>query len=378
MHAQKKKDKNNIAMKRISLVLTFVLAVVLGNAQPKIQFSKTTYDFGTIKEEGGKVTGRFDFTNVGDSTLILTNVRPGCGCTAANYTKTPIEPGQQGFIDATYDPYNRPGTFNKNVKVTTNEPQFRDAKAQPHLIFIKGTVTKRPPTVFEVAGYKNGSGMVRFKEASKQIDIKNTESHTDTFLVKNFWTKNVSIEPSGLPAYISEVSRSFGKELKPNEEGYIVFKYDASQRSAFGVVKDGITILTNDSIEPKKRIHFSVNISEDFSKLTEKDLKNAPVCKVSLTQIEMGQIAKNGVVNKEVVVSNNGKSPLIVRSLNSSLSSLVVKMDKMSIEPGQTATLSLSYNSKNRRGKQNASVDIITNDPANSRISITVSGEVLP
>ena len=90
-------------MKRIGLLFTLMSFAVLGFAQPKIQFDQTTHDFGSIKEEGGKVTGRFTFKNVGDSTLLLTRVKPGCGCTAANYTKTPIEPGQTGFIDATYE-----------------------------------------------------------------------------------------------------------------------------------------------------------------------------------------------------------------------------------------------------------------------------------
>lgn len=75
-------------MKKLSLSFLLVLAFVLCNAQPKIQFDSNTYDFGKVKEEGGKVTGRFEFTNVGTEDLILTNVRPGCGCTAADYSRT--------------------------------------------------------------------------------------------------------------------------------------------------------------------------------------------------------------------------------------------------------------------------------------------------
>ena len=105
-------------MKKILLTVFSVVIAVLGFAQPKIQFDQTTYDFGMIREEGGKVTARFNFTNVGTEDLVLKSVRPGCGCTAANYTKTAIAPGERGYIDATYNPSGRPGSFNKNIKVT--------------------------------------------------------------------------------------------------------------------------------------------------------------------------------------------------------------------------------------------------------------------
>ena len=106
-------------MKSIKLTLALMLVALFVSAQPQLQFENTTYDFGNIKEEGGKVTGRFIFTNTGTSNLILKSVRPGCGCTAANYTTDSVAPGEKGFIDATFDPYNRPGGFTKNIRVTT-------------------------------------------------------------------------------------------------------------------------------------------------------------------------------------------------------------------------------------------------------------------
>ena len=50
-------------MKKLFLTMIVALMGTLLCAQPKIQFEKTTYDFGTIKEEGGKVTGKFIFKN---------------------------------------------------------------------------------------------------------------------------------------------------------------------------------------------------------------------------------------------------------------------------------------------------------------------------
>ncbi len=353
-------------MKKLSLLFVLIAACVIGNAQPKIQFEKTTHDFGKIKEEGGKVTGKFEFTNVGTEDLLLTNVRPGCGCTAANYTKEAIAPGQKGYIEATYNPYNRPGNFNKNIRVTTNEPQFTDgSNTAPHMIFIKGEVLKRPATEFEKAGYTKTNGMARFFEPNVSHNVLNTESVLDTFKVRNFWKKPVSYEMNNTLECVSEVYRSFGKELQPGQEGIIVLKYDASKRNAFGQVKDMVVYTTNDSIEAKKLIHYAMNIKEDFSKLTKKQLKKLPVASYSITEYDFGKVQKNSQSSVDVVLTNTGKSPLIIRALSSSSSMFKQSASITEIPEGANSVIKVTFKANSRAGVNKATLEVITNDPNN-------------
>ncbi|MBK8805383.1 MAG: DUF1573 domain-containing protein [Bacteroidales bacterium] len=85
---------------------------------PKISWVKEIHDFGTIKKNF-PVEIKFEFKNTGNSALLITNVDPSCGCTAADYTKTPVMPGQTGFVLATYDATDV-GKFSKSITVTTN------------------------------------------------------------------------------------------------------------------------------------------------------------------------------------------------------------------------------------------------------------------
>lgn len=144
---------------------------------PKIQFDQTSYDFGKIKEEDGKVTTRFYFTNVGGGELLLVSVRPGCGCTTTDYTKTAVGPGQRGYIDATYNPSNRPGAFNKNIKITTNEPEMQVEKPTPHMIFIKGEVLPKQSSETSNSGEKakKEAEEERIKEEIRQADLYGNE-----------------------------------------------------------------------------------------------------------------------------------------------------------------------------------------------------------
>jgi hypothetical protein len=353
-------------MKKLGLLLLAIVVSIVCFAQPEIKFESTTYDFGKIKEEGGKVTGRFIFTNVGNEPLELTNVRPGCGCTAANYTKGAIAPGEQGYIEATYNPYNRPGAFNKNIRVTTNEPRFTEnEKATPHMIFIKGEVIKRPPTEFEIAGYTKGNGMLRIKEPDVTHNLLNTESVKDTFYVRNFWKNPISVQLDKSNEYISEIYRSFGAELQPGQEGFFVLKYDASKRNKFGQIKDMVSINTNDSINQKKPIHYAVNIKEDFSKLTAKQLKNAPVSVISADNIDFGEMQKNTSKSETITLKNTGKNPLLIRNLESSNSIFKVTSNMMEIPSGATAEVTITAKTPGRTSNHTATVDIITNDPVN-------------
>jgi hypothetical protein len=100
-----------------------------------VKWANETHDFGDL-EKGKPVTHAFTFTNTSKETILITNVKPSCGCTAANYTKTPIKPGGKGSVEATYNAAT-PGNFQKTITVTTNQEG-----AAPKVLIIKGNVAE--------------------------------------------------------------------------------------------------------------------------------------------------------------------------------------------------------------------------------------------
>lgn len=103
--------------------------------QSELKWDTENHNFGDI-EKGKPVSYEFAFTNTTDQTIILTKVKASCGCTATNYTKTPVKPGEKGTVTATYNAA-APGNFHKTVTVTTNEEG-----AAPKVLIIKGKVQK--------------------------------------------------------------------------------------------------------------------------------------------------------------------------------------------------------------------------------------------
>lgn len=99
---------------------------------PSIVWNSETIDVGQIPQNTPKPIV-FEFKNTGKTAVIITNVQGSCGCTATDYTKTPIAPGKSGKVTATYNAVNA-GGFTKTVSVTTN------AETTTKVLTIKGTV----------------------------------------------------------------------------------------------------------------------------------------------------------------------------------------------------------------------------------------------
>ncbi|HDP74669.1 MAG TPA: DUF1573 domain-containing protein [Bacteroidales bacterium] len=103
-----------------------------GNAKSSIQFTTTEIDYGSIPQNsnGERV---FEFTNTDSKPLILTNVVASCGCTATEWPREPIKPGERGTITVRYNTLTI-GPFRKSIRVFTN------SNTEPVLLIIKGEV----------------------------------------------------------------------------------------------------------------------------------------------------------------------------------------------------------------------------------------------
>lgn len=99
-----------------------VLSVTVPNPDaqlPQLSFKEEIRDFGKVLP-GQKLTHRFTFTNTGTADLELRQVKPSCGCTIANYTQTPVKPGEKGFVELVFDTEGKMGNQIKTAIVFSN------------------------------------------------------------------------------------------------------------------------------------------------------------------------------------------------------------------------------------------------------------------
>jgi hypothetical protein len=107
--------------------LIIICAVILGftihasaqtDSKPEFKFNEEKHDFGKIAQNK-PVSVNFEYANIGEEPLIITNVQPTCGCTIADFTKTPVKKGEKGIIKITYNAAVA-SAFTKTIVVTSN------------------------------------------------------------------------------------------------------------------------------------------------------------------------------------------------------------------------------------------------------------------
>lgn len=94
-------------------------AVVDEANAPKFEFEETVMQFGEISQ-GEKVKRMFTFTNVGKTSLIISDAKGSCGCTVPLWPRNPIAPGEEGEIEVVFNSNGKSGHVKNTVTLVAN------------------------------------------------------------------------------------------------------------------------------------------------------------------------------------------------------------------------------------------------------------------
>ncbi len=102
-------------------------------------FEETEHYFGEIKQ-GDIVKHTFNFTNIGDAPLLITDIKTTCGCTTPNYTREPVAPGESGEIEVQFNSAGKSGLQNKVITIYANTKQQRETISISTLVKVEKEV----------------------------------------------------------------------------------------------------------------------------------------------------------------------------------------------------------------------------------------------
>jgi hypothetical protein len=355
-----------ITILNLALFINFLTYTVTfsQSRKPIISFETINHDFGTFKEENGPVKYIFKFTNKGNAPLLVTDVKPSCGCTTPDWTKNPVQPGQSGFVSASYDPSKRPGNFDKTITVSSNAEQVT--------LTITGEVIAKVKTNDDI--YPIKYDIIRLdKDNPGFAKILNTETVTDTINVLNSSNESVKLSFENVPSFVNIKNKP--ELIKPKGKGYIVITFYAYNAKYWGFKSSNIKLLINNKSDPTYQISVSATIEEDFSKLSKEQIANAPVISFDNKEYNFGNIKQGQIRNFDFKYSNKGKRDLFIRDIKAT-SEFKVKSSEDIIKPGKSANINVSYNSANKKDKQNKFITIVSNDPKNNEVLLKITGIV--
>lgn len=110
--------------KIFGLIIAFVGLSLMATSQPKFDIEGGfTYDWGKVKASPAPLKAKIKFFNKGNDTLIINEVKPGCGCTTAPLDKSRIEPNGFATLDVTLNAGSYDGDVTKSINIKTNDPE---------------------------------------------------------------------------------------------------------------------------------------------------------------------------------------------------------------------------------------------------------------
>ena len=167
-----------------------------------VEFDKLVHDFGDILIADGPVSCTYTVTNIGNKPLVIYNVSSSCGCTAVDWTRQPLKPGEKGTIKATFNNEDGPYPFDKTLTV------YISGVKKPFILHLKGYAHNKKLALNELYNIKFGS------LAFREIDIKAGNMSQGESRSGEMWVANVGKDPINVS--FSNVSQGLKVAVSPN------------------------------------------------------------------------------------------------------------------------------------------------------------------
>ncbi len=110
-----------------------------------------------------------------------------------------------------------------------------------------------------------------------------------------------------------------------------------------------------------------------------KSSSKSPVIKFEVMKQDLGTVReKGGKVSVEFPFKNVGNSDLVITTTYASCGCTQPSFPEEPIAPGQSGVIKVTFNPANRPGEINSTVTVRSNDKANKKVVLRLTGVVIP
>ncbi len=208
------------------LVVGLALLITTIQAEPKLELSSKDYDFGFVPQHA-KVSHTFMLKSVGDDTLKIVQVVPGCGCTKAPLEKSEIAPGDSATLEIIFNTGRYNGRVKKHPRIVTNEQQNR-----VNLEFAS-TVMARPDSTYPIIVKPHKLDFSRLADSAEP---------EMTFTLHNVYSEPLQVDIVDYPDDLLAITMPTEIPVKGSSDGTVRL-IDPNSTAAF---EKSITIEVND------------------------------------------------------------------------------------------------------------------------------------
>ena len=318
-----------------------------------IRWLERDYDFGLFKEIAGPKTGRSRFVNTGRDTLAIVDVKPSCGCTSADFTKTPLAPGDTAFVSYTYDPAMRPGRFDKSVRVTLSD-------GSRHVLRIRGNVLGTPESLatlytVDAVDMRLSDGLISFGEV--------TRGRKPVAFVNAYVLSQDSIVPlleSDSNAVVAESSLA---KAGPGDVVTFTVTLDSRKAPQYGPARYRLHYPGKNDVAGAQ-VEVRSEIIPDREQLAIHQQGKNPSARISAKILDFSSRASGDPVPMEFEIVNEGKGDLEIFSIYAENGAIKIGSYPAKIKKGKSARVGVAVDMNELpAGPRRFALKILTNDP---------------
>ncbi len=356
---------------KIFTIITLAAALLLpgglvAQEVPGMKFSDTSHYFGVFSRTRGVKVHTFKFENTGAEPILITRVKATCGCTATDWTRKPVLPGETGEVKVRFNPQKFSGYFSKKVSVYTNQsPKSVDLHITGRI-----QVNNRVTDEFDyfIGDLKADKEYVDFGEVENGGGIVKREIRLINIMRDTMWLKIAE-----MPNYINiEQTR---EKIAPGSNCKLSFAFDPGQTQRWGTLDTVLNLqISRSTVKVEKRkLPVKLTVIDAFSGMDEKQRSMAPVIGLSGSGKVVLEPGKTGQwKNVKLELTNTGASELLIRKLELDSKNIQIKKYDEAVGPGKTGKIVLTYRQPEEKELVDEQLIVWSNSPENYRLNIPI------
>ena len=313
---------------------------------PKLVVANARHEAGTVAQ-GQLIEAVFELANAGTGDLVVSDVRPGCGCTVAEFDKV-VKPGARGRVLLKVETRGFNGPITKSALILSNDPM------SPQTTLLVAAVVK-PYVEILPTGYLRLQGIVG-------------ETTTATTILAS---AEPDFAPTGaqptLPALTASVAPVPEKERLPGKpDRQFRVTLSTTPETAEGLVGGYVKVVTGSKRQPEVDVPVSGFLRPTVS------LSGGSI---NFQNFEPASQTADPVRREVVLTSNNPKNPAFaVTKAEVTVAGIYVEVLPLD---NTRVRVVLTADPKMRKGTFEGTLVVRTNDPIRGEIKLPVRGTVL-
>ncbi|MCP3957107.1 MAG: DUF1573 domain-containing protein [bacterium] len=341
-------------MRRFIPILVILAALVAAativsaqgeESRPRAVPTEPIKDFEVVAK-GEVIVHEFEIKNEGTATLEVTDVRPACGCTVAQYDKK-IAPGATGKVKATVKTDHFGGPISKSIAVFTNDPEAPKlqlvvkANVKPYIAVVPGfaryNYVQGEPT--------DGIAQTLWATDGSEVEIVSVKAPYDHLKVNFREATEEERHPKGM-----------GKQWR--------LEFDLDSQSPVGALRDYVEIRTN---HPKQKVA-KIPIS-GFVR---------PRQHITPPNVDFGQLEGAALpLQRTLHFTNFITDSIELTEVETQIEGLTAKVVDSDRDAGYRFKLVLTLSPEMPKGEFSSKVMIHTTDSQNPIIELPIKGTIL-